>query len=569
MSRSRRAWIGRSQLLGSASSMTRLVRVVAASVLLLGLAPTAALAGSVSSSSAELPTAQVKHKQAQVHRAGTPAAHAPALVLQLGTGYDRNGSRPVRALQRTLHRAGDAPGPIDGRYGPLTERAVRRFQAAHHLQIDGIAGPQTLAVLHSQALVLQLGTGYDRNGSRPVRALQRTLHRAGDAPGPIDGRYGPLTERAVRRFQAAHHLQIDGIAGPQTLAAVRMHAHSPHQTIRRSHAVRSAHQATRSPRVSRPRSRPRRAQHLPQQVPSLSVQTAGRSTRSPSGALLGLLTALVLTLALATMTRIASRRRHHKRYRAIRAPKGSAPGRKSHRAERPSGPLPSNNPARSNARPSGAPRNGAPHDAKPRNGDAHNGADKAAAADATHPALPERGDAEGEFKTAVQLQQQGDLTEARTAYRRAEQLGHATAASNLGVLLEHDGNRAGAEAAYRRASDRHDPNGAFRLAVLLRRRGELTKARSAYERADELGHPTAASHLGALLERDGDLAGAETAYRRASARRDPNGAFRLAVLLQRRGDLNKARAAYERVNQLDHGEVARQARAALRRMVNW
>jgi cell wall-associated NlpC family hydrolase len=35
-----------------------------------------------------------------------------------------------------------------------------------------------------------------------------------------DGEYGPVTRAAVRRFQANHGLQVDGIAGPQTLGAL-------------------------------------------------------------------------------------------------------------------------------------------------------------------------------------------------------------------------------------------------------------------------------------------------------------------------------------------------------------
>ena len=71
---------------------------------------------------------------------------APALcVLALGSGYSsRGGAAHVRTLQRRLARAGFAFGPIDGRYGPLTEQAVRSFQTAHGLEVDGIAGPLTL-----------------------------------------------------------------------------------------------------------------------------------------------------------------------------------------------------------------------------------------------------------------------------------------------------------------------------------------------------------------------------------------------------------------------------------------
>lgn len=61
-----------------------------------------------------------------------------------------------------------------------------------------------------------------------VRRLQRALASVGIDPGPIDGIFGTLTDAAVRRFQGAQGLQVDGIVGPRTWAAlpaavVRLH----------------------------------------------------------------------------------------------------------------------------------------------------------------------------------------------------------------------------------------------------------------------------------------------------------------------------------------------------------
>lgn len=50
-------------------------------------------------------------------------------------------------LQGRLKNLGHDPGPIDGLLGPKTEAAVRAFQAAHGLTVDGVAGPRTLGVL--------------------------------------------------------------------------------------------------------------------------------------------------------------------------------------------------------------------------------------------------------------------------------------------------------------------------------------------------------------------------------------------------------------------------------------
>jgi putative chitinase len=52
------------------------------------------------------------------------------------------------------------------------------------------------------------------------QALQRALVAAGYAPGPIDGQIGPRTKEALRSFQRDRGLTVDGIAGPQTMAAL-------------------------------------------------------------------------------------------------------------------------------------------------------------------------------------------------------------------------------------------------------------------------------------------------------------------------------------------------------------
>src|SRR5689334_16805474 len=53
-----------------------------------------------------------------------------------------------------------------------------------------------------------------------VRRLQEMLQRAGFDPGGVDGSFGRNTEAAVERFQAARGLQVDGVVGDRTLAAL-------------------------------------------------------------------------------------------------------------------------------------------------------------------------------------------------------------------------------------------------------------------------------------------------------------------------------------------------------------
>src|SRR5690606_31990677 len=61
----------------------------------------------------------------------------------------RRGSRgpAVEALQLALNRSRGERLAVDGVFGPATEAAVRRAQAAARIAVDGIVGPQTRAVL--------------------------------------------------------------------------------------------------------------------------------------------------------------------------------------------------------------------------------------------------------------------------------------------------------------------------------------------------------------------------------------------------------------------------------------
>ncbi|MEK6264807.1 MAG: LysM peptidoglycan-binding domain-containing protein [Clostridium sp.] len=64
-------------------------------------------------------------------------------------------------------------------------------------------------------ILLRIGsTGAD------VKYLQTILVKLGYTAGPIDGIFGPKTDSAVRSFQKAYGLVVDGIVGKNTWAAI-------------------------------------------------------------------------------------------------------------------------------------------------------------------------------------------------------------------------------------------------------------------------------------------------------------------------------------------------------------
>ena len=50
--------------------------------------------------------------------------------------------------------------------------------------------------------------------------VQDALTKLGYDPGKVDGKDGPNTQKAVREFQAAASIKVDGIVGPDTRQAL-------------------------------------------------------------------------------------------------------------------------------------------------------------------------------------------------------------------------------------------------------------------------------------------------------------------------------------------------------------
>ncbi len=166
----------------------------------------------------------------------------------------------VSRLQATLKLLGFYQGSVDGNYSQLTEQAVISFQTAANLTADGITGPATWSALlpttddveatiasgegspdpeptesvspePAQPEPTQSETTAETPSQAPpvlrpsaegtaVSQLQRELQTLGYYDSVIDGKYGDLTEAAVRQFQSDQQLVVDAVVGPSTWEAL-------------------------------------------------------------------------------------------------------------------------------------------------------------------------------------------------------------------------------------------------------------------------------------------------------------------------------------------------------------
>ena len=122
---------------------------------------------------------------------------------------------------------------VDGIFGACTERAVREFQQKYGLTVDGIVGQKTWDAIYQQYVSITtdsapqgpaeypgtpLTAGSSGDDVRRIQFWLRIVSRSNPSVPSvsIDGKFGAATERAVRAFQSAYGLSVDGIVGRAT-----------------------------------------------------------------------------------------------------------------------------------------------------------------------------------------------------------------------------------------------------------------------------------------------------------------------------------------------------------------
>lgn len=137
----------------------------------------------------------------------------------------------VTELQTALKEKGYFKVNVTGYYGSITQKAVMDFQEDAKITVDGKAGPVTRkALLGSDYKDLpttrkvssataddEIETLRVQSEGEAVTKLQKKLKELGYYQySRITGFFGPITETAVRDFQRANGLAVDGLAGVKT-----------------------------------------------------------------------------------------------------------------------------------------------------------------------------------------------------------------------------------------------------------------------------------------------------------------------------------------------------------------
>jgi hypothetical protein len=141
--------------------------------------------------------------------AAKPASRWFAIPMGGTTSLHATGEQVRRDQADLIDTGYDIAGGADGFAGEATVAAIRTFQTAAGILIDGQMGPATRATIHK----VPSWSGVS------LIAAQRRLGHYGHRL-VLDGQLGPNTKAALTAFQARVKLSPDGQLGPMTWTAL-------------------------------------------------------------------------------------------------------------------------------------------------------------------------------------------------------------------------------------------------------------------------------------------------------------------------------------------------------------
>lgn len=152
------------------------------------------------------------------------------------TALSRNS---IKDVQTKLNAIGYSCGTPNGMAGKNTKAAVTSFQKLCGLKNqNGDITDETITKLNSVYSRSQKGVlsrGLRNNTS--VKKLQENLNKLNYNCGTPDGTFGVRTENALRNFQKANKLAVDGLAGSATLNAIQKAVNNLKQPVKASRGL--------------------------------------------------------------------------------------------------------------------------------------------------------------------------------------------------------------------------------------------------------------------------------------------------------------------------------------------
>lgn len=145
----------------------------------------------------------------------------------------------IKDVQTKLNAIGYSCGTPNGIAGKNTKAAVTSFQKLCGLKNqNGDITDETITKLNSVYSRSQKGVlsrGLRNNAS--VKKLQENLNKLNYNCGTPDGTFGAGTENALRNFQKANKLAVDGLAGCATLNAIQKAVNNLKQPVKASRGL--------------------------------------------------------------------------------------------------------------------------------------------------------------------------------------------------------------------------------------------------------------------------------------------------------------------------------------------